>query len=95
MSGPTCEPGQRLLDEQDYVQAFESVREKYKGKIPALTRTCAEPSLFQGRVRFKGAAAPPPGAGDPAQTGTTSPGSSWSLAQNRTVGPEWFHTCVD
>lgn len=32
MSMPTCEPGQRLLDEQDYVQAYENVREKYKGK---------------------------------------------------------------
>lgn len=42
MSMPTCEPGQRLLDEQDYVQAYENVREKYKGKdAPALLRTCA------------------------------------------------------
>lgn len=32
MSMPTCEPGQRLLEEQDYVQAYENVREKYKGK---------------------------------------------------------------
>lgn len=32
MSRPTCEPGQRLLEEQDYVQAYENVREKYKGK---------------------------------------------------------------
>lgn len=33
-----CEPGQRLLDEQDYVQAYENVREKYKGKnAPAFT----------------------------------------------------------
>lgn len=32
MSMLTCEPGQRLLDEQDYLQAYENVREKYKGK---------------------------------------------------------------
>ena len=25
-------PGQRLPEEQDYVQAYENVREKYKGK---------------------------------------------------------------
>lgn len=36
MSMPTCEPGQRLLDEQDYVQAYENVREKYKGNNPLL-----------------------------------------------------------
>lgn len=26
-----CDPGQRLTEEQDYVQAYENVREKYKG----------------------------------------------------------------
>lgn len=31
MSMPMCEPGQRLTEEQDYVQAYENVREKYKG----------------------------------------------------------------
>lgn len=36
MSMPTCEPGQRLLDEQDYVQAYENVREKYKGNSSSL-----------------------------------------------------------
>lgn len=36
MSMPTGEPGQRLLDEQDYVQAYENVREKYKGNSSSL-----------------------------------------------------------
>lgn len=31
MSVPMCDPGQRLSEEQDYVQAYENVREKYKG----------------------------------------------------------------
>lgn len=26
-----CDPAQRLSEEQDYVQAYENVREKYKG----------------------------------------------------------------
>lgn len=28
---PMFDPGQRLSEEQDYVQAYENVREKYKG----------------------------------------------------------------
>lgn len=28
---PMLDPGQRLSEEQDYVQAYENVREKYKG----------------------------------------------------------------
>lgn len=32
MSMPMFDPGQRLAEEQDYVQAYENVREKYKGK---------------------------------------------------------------
>lgn len=28
---PMFDPGQRLAEEQDYVQAYENVREKYKG----------------------------------------------------------------
>lgn len=31
MSMPMFYPGQRLPEEQDYVQAYENVREKYKG----------------------------------------------------------------
>lgn len=31
MSMPMCNPGQRLSEEQDYVRAYENVREKYKG----------------------------------------------------------------
>ncbi len=31
MSMPMFDPGQRLSEEQDYVQAYENVREKYKG----------------------------------------------------------------
>lgn len=31
MSMPMFDPGQRLAEEQDYVQAYENVREKYKG----------------------------------------------------------------
>ncbi|KAG8004858.1 hypothetical protein GBF38_010670 [Nibea albiflora] len=31
MSVPMLDPGQRLSEEQDYVQAYENVREKYKG----------------------------------------------------------------
>lgn len=32
MSAAGFEAGQRLAEEQDYVQAYENVREKYKGK---------------------------------------------------------------
>lgn len=36
MSAPGFEAGQRLAEEQDYVQAYENVREKYKGKATDL-----------------------------------------------------------
>lgn len=32
---PMFDPGQRLPEEQDYVQAYENVREKYKGNNTA------------------------------------------------------------
>lgn len=32
MSMPVLDPGQRLPEEQDYVQAYENVRERYKGR---------------------------------------------------------------
>lgn len=34
MSMPMFDPGQRLSEEQDYVQAYENVREKCKGNSP-------------------------------------------------------------
>lgn len=37
-----CDPGQRLSEEQDYVQAYENVREKYKGNTePCLSSLVA------------------------------------------------------
>lgn len=39
MSVPGYEVGQRLAEEQDYVQAYENVREKYKGKERDLSCT--------------------------------------------------------
>ncbi|TNN57450.1 hypothetical protein EYF80_032274 [Liparis tanakae] len=33
MSMAACDPGQRLSEEQDYVQAYENVREKYKASF--------------------------------------------------------------
>lgn len=40
MSMHMFDPGQRLPEEQDYVQAYENVREKYKGNTPALLFFC-------------------------------------------------------
>lgn len=36
-------PGQRLPEEQDYMQAYENVREKYKGNA------CSAQPVWQGR----------------------------------------------
>lgn len=58
MSAPGFEAGQRLAEEQDYVQAYENVREKYKGKAmdlfghAARTHTCRPPG---DRFRSDGA----------------------------------------
>lgn len=40
MSAAGFEAGQRLAEEQDYVQAYENVREKYKGKPNADGSPC-------------------------------------------------------
>lgn len=42
MSMPMFDSGQRLSEEQDYVQAYENVREKYKGNnIPLFSSVVA------------------------------------------------------
>lgn len=49
MSVPMCDPGQRLSEEQDYVQAYENVREKYKGNN---TTRCSSLVAFSVRTRL-------------------------------------------
>lgn len=44
------DPGQRLTEEQDYVQAYENVREKYKGKHTPLLFFSDVDSMFEWEV---------------------------------------------
>lgn len=46
MSAPVFEAGQQLAEEQDYVQAYENIREKYKGN----GTTCSSPTLCAQRA---------------------------------------------
>lgn len=41
MSAPVFEASQQLAEEQDYIAAYENIREKYKGN----GTTCSSPTL--------------------------------------------------